>query len=234
MRQIVIDTETTGLIPEQNHRIIEIGCVELINRELTGNNFHYYLNPEREVEIGSIAIHGITSDFLADKPKFADILDEFLTYVTDAEIIAHNAEFDVGFINYEMRRLKKTKALAEYVTVFDTLQLARKLFPGQKNNLDALCKRLQVDLSSRKLHGALLDASLLAQAYLLMTGGQTSLFNDGDSHAKPSASNKVATHSHHKKRQLPILYATSEEIEAHQKFNKKIEKNSGKKFWEDD
>lgn len=176
MRQIVLDTETTGLDPAEGHRIIEIGCVELINRKLTGNHYHQYLNPEREVDPGAVEVHGITNEMLADKPHFADVAAEFMAYIEGAQLIIHNAPFDVGFIDHELRRLGNAEsAVAEYCTVLDTLALARRLHPGQKNTLDALCKRYAVDNSQRALHGALLDAEILADVYLAMTGGQASL-----------------------------------------------------------
>jgi DNA polymerase-3 subunit epsilon len=179
MRQIVLDTETTGLEPEQGHRIIEIGCVELVNRRQTGNDFHQYINPEREIEAGAAAVHGISNEDLADKPRFAEIASRFLDYVRGAELIIHNADFDVGFLDAELARLgDAVTTVAEHCTVTDTLAMARGKHPGQKNSLDALCKRYQVDNSRREYHGALLDAQLLAEVYLAMTGGQTSILLD--------------------------------------------------------
>jgi len=176
MRQIVLDTETTGLSPKEGHRIIEIGAVELVNRRVTGKYYHCYLNPDREVEEGAIKVHGITNDFLADKLRFPAIVEEFIQFIDGAELVIHNAPFDVGFINHEFALLPHfKKQVADYCTVLDSLELARKLHPGQKNSLDAVCKRYQVDNSNRKFHGALLDANLLAEAYLAMTGGQISL-----------------------------------------------------------
>lgn len=233
MRQIIIDTETTGLEPTKGHRIIEIGCIELIDRKLTGNTFHRYINPEREVETEALAIHGITNDFLQDKPIFANILSDFLAFIDGAELIAHNAVFDIGFINHEMRLLTKTaKSLDAYVTVFDTLALARKMFPGQRNTLDALCKRYKIDLSSRKLHGALLDAQLLAETYLLMTGGQGSLFADSE-FTSPEETNKTQMQKTNKNRlALPIIPANETEIIAHQTLLATIRKKTGKCLWE--
>lgn len=182
MRQIVLDTETTGLEPSQGHRIIEIGCVELINRRLTNNRYHVYLNPDREVDEGAIEVHGITNEMLADKPRFADIVDEFTAFIKGAELVIHNAPFDVGFINHEFKlHNAQSPLVGEICSVLDTLQLARKMHPGQKNNLDALCKRYDIDNSARELHGALLDAEILAETYLAMTGGQTRLLLDGAS-----------------------------------------------------
>jgi len=183
MRQIILDTETTGLEPSEGHRIIEIGCVELVNRRITGNTFHQYIQPDREVDAGAREVHGITDEFLADKPRFADIVGEFLAFVRGAELIIHNAPFDVGFINHEFSLLKDPVGpLSDHCTVVDTLAIARRLHPGQRNNLDALCKRYQIDNSQRELHGALLDAEILADVYVAMTGGQAtlSLDNRGD------------------------------------------------------
>lgn len=176
MRQIVLDTETTGLEPAEGHRIIEIGCVELIDRRLTGNNFHQYLQPDRAIEAGAVDVHGITDEFLRDKPRFADVAEDFLDYIRDAELIIHNAPFDLGFLDHELRRCRPgAPPVAERCPVTDTLVLARSLHPGQRNSLDVLCKRYQVDNSHRDLHGALLDAEILADVYLAMTGGQVSL-----------------------------------------------------------
>lgn len=192
MRQIVLDTETTGLETSQGHRIIEIGCVELVNRRLTGRHYHQYINPEREVDAGAQAVHGISNAMLEDKPVFARIADEFLQFLGDAELIIHNAAFDIGFINYELNMLRPGfGSITDRCHVIDTLLMARAKHPGQKNNLDALCKRYGVDNSQRELHGALLDAEILADVYLLMTGGQTALSlggnqskNDGGSQAE--------------------------------------------------
>lgn len=176
MRQIVLDTETTGLEAQDGHRIIEIGCVEVINRRLTHNRFHYYLNPDRQIDQGAIEVHGITNESLLDKPHFHDIADDLLSYLKGTELIIHNAAFDVGFIDAEYKRVEKQwSGIASHCVITDTLQMARKLHPGQKNNLDALCKRYGIDNSQRELHGALLDAEILAEVYLAMTGGQTSL-----------------------------------------------------------
>lgn len=176
MRQIVLDTETTGLEPAQGHRIIEIGCVEIIDRKRTGSRFHVYLNPEREIDAEAVAVHGLSNDFLADKPLFESIAEDFLAYIEGAELIIHNAPFDVGFLNHELKRWKgDSMNLASLCQVLDTLQMARKKHPGQRNSLDALCKRYEVNNSHRDLHGALLDAEILAELYLVMTGGQTLL-----------------------------------------------------------
>lgn len=176
MRQIVLDTETTGLEVSQNHRIIEIGCVELINRRVTGNDWHFYFNPDREVDAGAFEVHGISNDFLADKPRFRERAEDFLGYVDGAELVIHNAAFDVGFLDHELSLLDPpAEPLDSRCSVLDTLALARQKHPGQRNNLDALCKRYDIDNSHRSLHGALLDARILADVYLIMTGGQTSL-----------------------------------------------------------
>ena len=177
MRQIVLDTETTGLEPSQGHRVIEIGCVELEQRKLTGNHYHQYINPEREVEQGALDVHGISNEFLSEKPLFITVVDDFLDYIKGAELVIHNAPFDVGFLNHELKiagqvQGKSYGTINDYCTVLDTLEVARKKHPGQKNSLDALCKRYMVDNSQRDLHGALLDSEILADVYLLMTGGQ--------------------------------------------------------------
>ncbi|MEM9601908.1 MAG: DNA polymerase III subunit epsilon [Pseudomonadota bacterium] len=174
MRQIVLDTETTGIDPGLGHRVIEIGGVEVVNRRLTGRHFHAYLKPDREVDAGALAVHGITDAFLADKPRFDAVVDAFLAFVDGAELVIHNAPFDVGFLNAELARLDRPD-ISAHCTVLDTLALARRMYPGQRNSLDALCKRLDVDNSGRELHGALLDSEILADVYLLMTGGQTAL-----------------------------------------------------------
>jgi DNA polymerase III subunit epsilon len=175
MRQIVLDTETTGLDPQQGHRVIEIGAVEILNRKLSGQTFHVYLNPDREVDAGAMEVHGLSNEFLADKPRFEDVQADFLDFIADAELIIHNAPFDVGFLNAELTR-RDAGLLKSYCSgVLDTLKMARNLHPGQKNNLDALCRRYEIDNSGRAYHGALLDAELLADVYLAMTRGQESL-----------------------------------------------------------
>ena len=179
MRQIVLDTETTGLEVSQGHRIIEIGCVELLNRRVTGNDWHYYVNPEREIDSGAFEVHGLSLEFLQDKPRFEELAQDFLEYVAGAELVIHNAAFDIGFLNHELSRLQPAPPpLAETCSVLDTLLFARQKHPGQKNSLDALCKRYEIDNSQRSLHGALLDARILADVYLAMTGGQASLVLD--------------------------------------------------------
>ncbi|NIB43878.1 DNA polymerase III subunit epsilon [Pseudomaricurvus alkylphenolicus] len=222
MRQIVLDTETTGLEPSQGHRIIEIGCVEVVNRRLTGKHYHQYIRPEREVDEGAIEVHGITNEFLADKPVFAQIAHEFLDFVQGAELVIHNAPFDVGFINHEFRLLKPAyDPIENNCGVVDTLVMARQKHPGQKNNLDALCKRYGVDNSQRDLHGALLDAEILADVYLLMTGGQTNLLlaGEGGDNAEGASGGGAASGVRRligERRPLPVISATAEELSAHE------------------
>ena len=185
MRQIVLDTETTGLEVSLGHRVIEIGCIELVDRRVTGNHWHHYFNPEREIDAGAYEVHGISNDFLQDKPRFVELADEFYDYVKGAELVIHNATFDVGFLNHEMKLLQASyEPLGDSCSILDTLLLARQKHPGQKNNLDALCKRYDIDNSQRSLHGALLDARILADVYLAMTGGQTSLGLDAEQGAE--------------------------------------------------
>lgn len=217
MRQIVIDTETTGLKPEQGHRIIEIGCVELINRRLTGEKYQVYLNPEREIEAEALSVHGITNEFLSDKPLFKEVANEFIKFISGAELIAHNASFDVGFINHEFKlsRLGLAK-LSKYCQVFDTLKLARKMHPGQRNSLDALSKRYQVEHINRVLHGALLDAEILAHVYLAMTGGQATLFGEDEKQARHIMSAEAVVQQDRKP--MRIIEPNEEERAAHQKI----------------
>ncbi|MET0357413.1 MAG: DNA polymerase III subunit epsilon [Cellvibrio sp.] len=230
MRQIVLDTETTGLETSQGHRIIEIGCVELFNRRLTGRHYHQYINPEREVDAGAFQVHGISNEMLNDKPKFAQIVEEFIAFVGDADLIIHNAAFEIGFINAEFALLSPPPAVVESGrTVIDTLLLARGKHPGQKNNLDALCKRYGVDNSQRDLHGALLDAEILADVYLLMTGGQTALSLGGNqSSNKDSAGsgNEIIKLPSNRK-PLPVLKVSAEEFELHEQKLASINKSSG-------
>ncbi len=208
MRQIVLDTETTGLDPAQGHRIIEIGALEIDNRKPTGATYHVYLNPDREIDAGAVAVHGLTNDFLADKPRFADVMREFLEFVRDAELVIHNAPFDVGFLNAELAKLKEGP-IKRYCTVLDTLKMAKDLHPGQKNNLDALCRRYDVDNSGRAFHGALLDAELLAEVYLAMTRGQESLGIDIASPAQTEAATLV------RRGALKVIRADEAELAAH-------------------
>lgn len=230
-RQIVLDTETTGLNPEEGHRIIEIGCVELINRRLTGQHFHVYLNPDRLIDDGAIEVHGISNEFLQDKPHFTDIADDFIAFIRAAELIIHNAPFDVGFINHEMNLLEnKVGKVEDYSRVFDSLTYARNKHPGQRNSLDALCKRYGIDNSHRDLHGALLDAEILADVYLLMTGGQFSLLED---EARDSPRQKAAQQNNPpgSRPKLPVIVCTETELQAHQGRLNAIEKAAGNCLW---
>lgn len=225
MRQIVLDTETTGLEPEQGHRIIEIGCVELANRELTGNHYHVYINPEREVEDSAVEVHGITNEFLADKPVFRDIASDFFAFIEGAELIIHNAPFDVGFMDHEFALLNagypRTRDVCK---VTDSLALARRKHPGQKNNLDILCRRYGVDNSNRELHGALLDAEILALVYLAMTGGQTALSlggaQDGEGDVSPIERLPADRNP------LKVIRASDEESQAHREFLERMGEKS--------
>jgi DNA polymerase III subunit epsilon len=229
MRQIVLDTETTGLETSQGHRIIEIGCVELINRRLTGRHYHQYIKPEREIDAGAQAVHGISNAMLEDKPVFARVADEFLQFVGDAELIIHNAAFDIGFLNYELNMLQPGfGSLNDRCHVIDTLLMARAKHPGQKNNLDALCKRYGVDNSQRELHGALLDAEILADVYLLMTGGQTALSLGGNqANSEDGESQNSVRRLSAERKPLPVILATEEELVLHSQKLAAIAKNSG-------
>jgi len=231
MRQIVLDTETTGLSPQDGDRIIEIGCVELLNRKLTGNNRHFYLHPEdRDIHEDAQRVHGISMDFLADKPKFREVADELVEYLRGAELIIHNAPFDVGFLDEEFRRLGmgRTRALAG--GVIDTLVMAKELFPGKRNSLDALCDRLEVDNSSRNFHGALLDAELLADVYINMTRGQNTLVMEVEATAThvTGGAPKLDLSAF----DLPVLQANAQEAEAHEALLADLDKASkGKTVW---
>ncbi|MCG6885843.1 MAG: DNA polymerase III subunit epsilon [Proteobacteria bacterium] len=232
MRQIVLDTETTGLEPSQGHRIIEIGCVELVNRRITDNRYHQYIRPEREIDEGAVEVHGITNKILADKPVFAEIADDFLNFIRGAELVIHNAPFDVGFLNSELKRLgEKPESVEDFCTVLDTLQMARNLHPGQKNSLDALCKRYEIDNSARQLHGALLDAEILAEVYLAMTGGQTRLSLDGRSDSEQLAPDALRRLDPDRP-PLTVLRATEAELAAHAERLAAIDKaSSGACVW---
>ncbi|MEM7054129.1 MAG: DNA polymerase III subunit epsilon [Pseudomonadota bacterium] len=223
MRQVVLDTETTGFEHEDGHRIIEVGCIELNDRQSTGRTFHEYINPERDLPRESVEIHGLTNDFLDDKPRFAEIADDLIEFIRDSELIMHNASFDVGHLNAEFARLDdgiRTENIAE---ILDTLKLAQGMHPGQRNSLDALCKRYEVDNSNRTLHGALLDAELLAEVYLLMTGGQVSLGLDLMSPASGSASGNYQFDAS----KLQVRRASAEEIALHEQRLKQIQQASG-------
>ena len=230
MRLIVLDTETTGLEVSQGHRIIEVGCVELVNRRLTGNHFHRYINPERDIDQGAIEVHGITPEFLADKPVFAQIAADFLEFVRGAELIIHNAPFDIGFLDAELRRLdEQHPGLEQLCTVTDTLVMARKRHPGQRNNLDALCGRYTVDNSQRDLHGALLDAEILADVYLAMTGGQTTfqLADHGPGEEGGSGRREGIQRLPADRKPLPVIVASADELAAHEAQLQAIERSSG-------
>jgi DNA polymerase-3 subunit epsilon len=224
MRQIVLDTETTGLEPEDGHRIIEIGCLELVDRQLSGRQFHRYLNPERSVETGALTVHGLSDEFLADKPRFVEVVDELIEFIRGAELIIHNAAFDVGFLDSELARLEGRPCVADLASVLDTLALARELHPGQRNSLDALCRRYEVDNSNRTLHGALLDSELLAEVYLLMTGGQVSLGLDLDGPALPAADASVPAFD---AAQLVGVIVAESERSAHRALIDRIEREAG-------
>ncbi|GAB3381114.1 DNA polymerase III subunit epsilon [Spongiibacter taiwanensis] len=228
MRQIVLDTETTGLDPNQGHRIIEIGCVELVDRKLTGRHYHQYINPGREVDAGAVEVHGITNEMLADKPTFSAIVDDFLDFIRGAELVIHNAPFDVGFIDAELRHELREETVNSLCTVVDTLVMARQKHPGQRNSLDALCQRYMVDNSQRDLHGALLDAEILADVYLLMTGGQTKLAlsaEEGDD-GEARSDNAIRRLSSQRP-PLRVISANSEELAAHNKLLDIVDKASG-------
>ncbi len=234
MRQIVLDTETTGLEPSNGHRIIEIGCVELVNRRLTGNNYQQYIQPDRESDPGALEVHGITSKFLADKPRFENIVGDFFEYIKGAELIIHNAPFDTGFINAEVNRLKKTEfsKLADTCKITDTLKMARTMHPGQKNNLDALCKRYEIDNSQRTLHGALLDAEILADVYLAMTGGQTGLFEDRLGQSKSDPASAAIRRLSAERNPLKVIQPTEKENAEHNLWLDKLEQASdGQCLW---
>lgn len=235
MRQIVLDTETTGMPAEAGHRIIEIGAVEMINRRLTGNNYHKYINPEREVDEGAFKVHGLSNEFLSDKPVFTDLIEDFIKYIDGAELIIHNAPFDVGFLNHEFHLAgKKYKPLKHYCEVLDTLVMAKKKHPGQRNSLDALCKRYDVDNTDRVLHGALLDSKILAQVYLCMTGGQLNMFAADQSQAQESKEGEGAIGSAvavARSKKIPVIQATIEEMSAHDEFILMLKSKSEAVVW---
>ncbi len=232
MRQVVLDTETTGLEPEAGHRVIEIGCVEMFNRRKTGRTFHRYLRPDREVDWGALQVHGITNEFLAQQPRFADIVDELIEFIGGAELIIHNAAFDVAFLDAELRRLPgPPKAIARLCNVLDTLPLARRMHPGQRNSLDALCKRYGVDNSRRELHGALLDAQILLDVYLAMTGGQTALILGEELDAAANAAAEVVF-APIPRGVLRVVRASAAELTAHERVLAALDKASGgKTIW---
>ena len=236
MRQIFFDTETTGLYPDQGDRIVDIGCVEMVNRQLTGNNLHLYLNPERASHEEAQRIHGLTEAFLADKPKFAEVADQFLEFVAGAELVIHNAPFDIGFINAELKRARRPLINDVIAGVRDTLLMAREMFPGKANSLDALCRRLEVDNSGRQLHGALLDAELLADVYIRLTRGQDALLMDDAS--EDAAANNDNTRDTRiaavdlRQFSLPVIHASADELIAHQAALADLDKAcGGKRLW---
>ncbi len=235
LRQVFLDTETTGLEIREGNRIIEIGCVEMIDRKLTGNNYHQYINAGRDSEEGALNVHGITTEFLDDKPKFDEITVAFIDYIKGAELIIHNAPFDLGFLNHELSMLSSVKqTIEEHCEINDSLVMARQMHPGQRNSLDALCKRYDINNEHRELHGALLDSEILADVYLAMTGGQTALLL-GESGADGAATNSASGFSFNRlsaeHRALPVVKADEDEIESHQKYLNDIEKTSGKSLW---
>ena len=232
MRQVILDTETTGLELKLGHRVIEIGCVELVNRRRTARTLHHYLQPDRDIDPGAQEVHGISIDMLQDKPRFSEIAKDFLAFIAGAELVIHNADFDVGFLNAELRRTGRLPAtVTEVCPVIDTLALARRLHPGQRNSLDALCKRYSIDNSGREYHGALLDAHLLADVYLAMTGGQATLFmdrNSGEAGGQASAPRQIDRSG----LTLRVVQATAEELLEHEKHLQMIDKASqGKTLW---
>jgi DNA polymerase-3 subunit epsilon len=228
-RQVVLDTETTGLSFREGHRIIEIGCVELVNRRLTDRQFHMYINPERIIDEGAIAVHGISNEFLVDRPLFKDIVDDFMEFIRDAELIIHNAPFDVGFLNHELALLNKNfSPVDEICTIFDSLVYARKKHPGQRNSLDALCKRYGIDNSHRDLHGALLDSEILSDVYLLMTGGQSSLLDEEEG---GNEGQTTIIHLNTDRPALKVIQCTVEEVQAHDVTLDMLTQSSGASLW---
>lgn len=229
-RQIILDTETTGLSTKDGHRIIEIGCVELINRRFSGNTLHMYFNPEREIDAGALSVHGISQEFLSDKPRFCDKVDEIMRFLNDAELIIHNAAFDIGFLNYELQLLNHPvwREILDHCRVLDTLLLARQYHPGQRNSLDALCKRYDINNSHRQLHGALLDAEILGQVYLAMTGGQTTLaLTEEAGQPDPTALAAPAMPLRPHLSGFKVVSASAEELIAHKEYLKMLSKASG-------
>jgi DNA polymerase-3 subunit epsilon len=230
MRQIILDTETTGLSADNGDRIIEVGCVELLNRRYTGRNLHHYVNPQRPSHEDAVRVHGLTDAFLADKPVFAAIADEFLAYIAGAELIIHNAAFDIGFLDAELKRLGRSKLRDHVSGVIDTLLMARSMYPGKANSLDALCRRLEVDNTGRTLHGALLDAELLGEVYIRLTRGQDSLVIDDTVHASNSAAGQEAAPQVDLSRYtLPVITASAAEAALHEQVLTEIDKSSGGK-----
>jgi DNA polymerase-3 subunit epsilon len=232
MRQIVLDTETTGLSTKHGHRVIEIGCVELVNRRLTGREFHRFLNPDRDIDEGAEAVHGISRSDLENEPRFPEIVDDLLEFLTGSELVIHNATFDVGFLEHELKLMKHPKAkIKQHASVLDTLTLAREMHPGQRNSLDALCKRYEVDASKRDVHGALIDAELLARVYLAMTGGQAALVLDAEVENDGTVRTEQTSHVTRDDLHLVVIKASAEENAAHEALLEKIRK-SGACVWD--
>lgn len=234
MRQIFFDTETTGLNPESGDRVVDIGLVEMVNRQLTGRHLHFYLNPERDMPEEAFRVHGLSSEFLADKPKFAQIVEEFLAFIEGAELVAHNAAFDVGFINAELKRCGRAPLHECVDNVRDTLLMARDMFPGKANSLDALCRRLEVDNSNRGLHGAVKDAELLAEVYIRLTRGQDSLVIDDSASSSPGQGGELVVAAiDFSAFELPVIVPTPEELALHDKVLVDLDKASGgKRIWQ--
>ncbi|GAA0425403.1 DNA polymerase III subunit epsilon [Cocleimonas flava] len=236
IRQIFLDTETTGLETRDGHRIIEIGCVEMVDRKLTNNNYHQYIKPDRESDEEALAVHGITSEFLADKPRFNEIAVDFLDYVKGAELIIHNAPFDIGFLNYELSLLSADVAggindLATICEISDSLVQARELHPGQRNSLDALCKRYMISNDHRQLHGALLDSEILADVYLAMTGGQTALSLGAEGSSETEVGVMTFTRLDTERKPFAVIKADATELDSHQEYLQKIQEEAGKTLW---
>ncbi|WP_282040146.1 DNA polymerase III subunit epsilon [Halomonas alimentaria] len=239
MRQIVLDTETTGIDPREGHRLIEIGAVEMVNRRLTGRTYHQFINPEREIEAEAISVHGITNERVADEPRFAEIVDDFWAFIEGAELVIHNAPFDVGFIDHELSMLDSARGesrlgpVAEHCRILDTLQMARDKHPGQRNSLDALCKRYEIDNGHRVLHGALLDAEILAEVYLAMTGGQTALLLDASMGAEGSRQAGIQRRPVELSGgQLRVSAPSDEELTAHRQKLARIREAAGECLWD--
>lgn len=227
MRQVVLDTETTGLEVREGHRLIEIGCVELIDRKPTGRQLHHYINPGRTIDEEAEAVHGITLEFLADKPDFASVKEDIVEFLQDAELIIHNAAFDVGFLDAEFKRARERRRTQDFCTITDSLALARAKYPGQKNSLDALCKRLGIDNSARTLHGALLDAEILAEVYLALTGGQASLGLDAPEERAPTENRESEMRKVQRPASLRVTEPNEAELNAHEQMLKKLVSESG-------
>ena len=227
MRQIALDTETTGINTSDGHRIIEIGCIEMENRRITGKEFHCYINPEREIDEGATRVHGLTYEKLKNEPLFKDIKSDFMNFISDSELIIHNADFDVGFLNYELSLVKSSNVIEDKALILDTLKMARNMHPGKKNSLDALCNRYEIDRSMRQVHGALIDADLLAKVYLAMTGGQeTFVLNEAKGHDKEEKLKIQKENSF----SLKVIKATSSELDAHENFLSEL-RDKGECIW---